>query len=197
MIHFDDSSKFSPWLSLGCLSAREIYWSVLKFEEQIEKNESTYWLIFELLWRDYFKFLAEKYGETFFTPEGIYNRPQSSTPQKSKELFEAWAAGQTSEPFINANMIELAKTGWMSNRGRQNTANYLVKTLKIDWTWGAEWFEKNLLDYDCESNWGNWLYQSGKGTDPRDRVFNPELQAARYDADQSYRRMWLTEREKS
>ena len=194
MINFDDSSKFSPWLSLGCVSAKEIYWQVHDFENQVEKNDSTYWLIFELLWRDYFKFLAEKYQQKIFLANGISNQPVREWPKSSYESFELWKTGQTEDPFINANMIELASTGWMSNRGRQNVASYLAKTLNVDWTLGAQWFEENLIDFDCESNWGNWLYQSGFGTDPRNRVFNPQIQAQHYDPDKAYQNKWLSAR---
>ncbi|MBY0315473.1 MAG: DASH family cryptochrome [Bdellovibrionales bacterium] len=192
MLAFDDSSKLSPWLAQGCISPREVYWAIKKFEGEVQANESTYWLVFELLWRDYFKFLSVKYQDKFFRRQGISSKPYlSENSQDSENVFELWKAGKTKNDFINANMIELLKTGWMSNRGRQNVASYLVKTLKIDWTWGADWFERNLMDYDCENNWGNWLYQSGRGTDPRDRVFNPDLQAEMYDPQGEYRRKWL------
>ena len=187
---FDDSSKFSPWLAHGCLSAREIYSAIKEFEQHVRSNESTYWLVFELLWRDYFKFLAEKYQDKFFSLSGL--SPNKLPPSSgSADDFENWKKGTTQNDFINANMIELAQTGWMSNRGRQNVANYLVKTLGVEWIKGADYFEKKLVDYDCESNWGNWLYQSGRGTDPRDRIFDPEIQARNYDADRSYRDKWL------
>jgi deoxyribodipyrimidine photo-lyase len=187
---FDDSSKFSPWLAHGCVSAREIYWAIKKFEQQVRSNESTYWLVFELLWRDYFKFLAEKYQDKFFSLSGL-RRNKLPLSFGSEDDFENWKKGTTQSDFINANMIELAQTGWMSNRGRQNVANYLVKTLGVEWVKGADYFEKTLIDYDCESNWGNWLYQSGRGTDPRDRIFDPEVQARNYDRDRSYRDKWL------
>lgn len=190
MTCFDDSSKFSPWLAHGCLSAREIYWAIKEFEQHVRANESTYWLVFEILWRDYFKFLAEKYQDKFFSLSGL--RPNKLPPSSgSADDFENWKKGTTQNDFINANMIELAQSGWMSNRGRQNVANYLVKTLGVEWIKGADYFEQKLIDYDCESNWGNWLYQSGRGTDPRDRIFDPEVQARNYDADHSYRDKWL------
>lgn len=191
MTNFDDSSKFSPWLSLGCISAKEIYWQVNEFENKVEKNDSTYWLIFELLWRDYFKFLAEKYQQRIFQTQGLTEKTDLEWSKSSKKHFDQWKAGRTFDAFINANMIELALTGWMSNRGRQNVANYLVKNLKVDWTLGAKWFEEKLIDYDCECNWGNWLYQSGFGTDPRDRIFNPQLQAEHYDPTNEYQNKWL------
>ena len=75
--------------------------------------------------------------------------------------FEAWAEGRTGVPFVDANMRELKQSGWMSNRGRQNVASFLVKDLGLDWRLGAEWFESQLLDHDVCSNYGNWNYAAG------------------------------------
>ena len=88
-------------------------------------------------------------------------------------------------------MIELKETGWMSNRGRQNVASYFAKELQLDWRIGASYFESMLLDYDVHSNYGNWQYVSGVGNDPRDRKFNIQLQADRYDKNGDYQHTWL------
>jgi deoxyribodipyrimidine photo-lyase len=105
--------------------------------------------------------------------------------------LQSWMQGETGEPFIDANMKELLHTGWMSNRGRQNVANFLAKTLKVNWTWGADWFEKRLIDYDPCNNWGNWNYTAGVGTDQRDRTFNPQNQSRMYDPENIYQKKWL------
>ena len=102
-----------------------------------------------------------------------------------------WIEGKTSEPFVNANMIELKKTGFMSNRGRQNVASYFTKNMSMDWRMGAAYFEQQLIDYDVHSNWGNWMYVAGVGNDPRDRKFNIQFQASRYDAKGTYQKKWL------
>jgi len=88
-------------------------------------------------------------------------------------------------------MRELNQTGFMSNRGRQNVASYLIHDLKINWLHGAKYFEKMLIDYDPDINYGNWLYLSGNGTDPRSRKFNIEKQAQDYDPDKNFRNLWL------
>jgi deoxyribodipyrimidine photo-lyase len=192
MIDFDDSTKFSPWLSLGCISPITIMKELLDFEEKIERNESTYWIYFELLWREYFKFYCLKYGDKVFSLNGLGKKAfKIKDSANQKELFDLWKNGKTKEPFVNANMIELLKTGWMSNRGRQNVASYLSKHLCVDWRWGAEWFETHLIDYDVESNWGNWNYNAGVGTDPRDRIFNIKRQAEMYDPFDEYQKKWL------
>jgi deoxyribodipyrimidine photo-lyase len=91
-------------------------------------------------------------------------------------------------------MRELNATGWMSNRGRQNAASFLVKDLKVNWQMGAEYFESLLIDYDPCSNWGNWNYVAGVGSDPReDRYFNILTQARNYDPKGTFVRLWCPE----
>lgn len=186
------SSKFSAWLANGSISPRTIYEEVKRYESERLSNESTYWLVFELLWRDYFRFLSLKYGTRIFKRGGIRNKPLALS--QDEEKFWAWAEGRTGIPFIDANLRELSATGFMSNRGRQNVASFLVKDLKVDWRMGAEWFESLLVDYDVASNYGNWNYVAGIGNDPReDRYFNPLRQAAMYDPNGEYVRHWIPE----
>ena len=185
----DNSSKFSPWLASGALSAREIYHEVKRFEAEHGANESTYWLFFELLWRDFFQFTAAKHGPDLFRRAGIARKHYQGNHDARQ--FLAWCKGLTGQPFIDANMHELAATGWMSNRGRQNVASFLVHDLGLDWRLGAAWFEHLLVDYDPCSNWGNWQYLAGVGNDPREeRRFNTEMQADRYDPRGSYVLHW-------
>ena len=185
------SSKFSPWLANGCLSPREIYYELKKYEEKFGANESTYWLVFELLWRDYFRFMMKKHRHQFFLQTGI-KPTDSPTNHNNQELLNQWINGNTGVDFIDANMIELKLTGFMSNRGRQNVASYLCNDLKIDWRYGAAYFEQQLIDYDVCSNWGNWAYLAGVGNDPRgNRYFNIAKQAEDYDSKKQYRNLWL------
>lgn len=198
MLGEDYSSKFSAWLALGCLSPRLIYWEVKRYEQERLKNDSTYWLIFELIWRDFFRFVALRYGTRIFKPSGI-RHDMSRKWRHDADLFIRWAEGETGIPFIDANMREMNATGFMSNRGRQNVGSFLVKDLGIDWTWGAAYFESLLVDYDPSSNWGNWNYVAGVGNDPRSdgsgqpRYFNIYSQATRYDEAGNYVKHWLPE----
>ena len=189
LVGVDYSSKFSSWLANGSISARTIYWKVKQFENEHFKNESTYWLIFELIWRDYFKYISLKHGSQIFKLEGILQKEYEWSTNKNQ--IDKWINGETSSDFVNANMIELKETGWMSNRGRQNVASYFAKELQLDWRIGAAYFESLLIDYDVHSNFGNWMYVAGVGNDPRDRKFNVQLQAARYDEHGKFRRLWL------
>lgn len=189
LIGGDYSSKFSPWLAHGCLSPRQIYWQVKKFEKYVKKNSSTYWLVFELIWRDYFHLVAKKYGSKIYQRTGILGEDKIDWgPDK---LFHLWTEGRTKEPFIDANMREMKATGFMSNRGRQNVASYLMHTMKIDWRLGAAYFEKMLIDYDPCSNYGNWIYIAGVGNDPRGgREFNIDRQKEMYDPKGEYQELW-------
>jgi deoxyribodipyrimidine photo-lyase len=192
MVGANYSSKFSPWLALGCLSPRQIYETVQRYEAERVKNDSTYWLVFELLWRDYFRFIAAKHGKRLFYPSGL--RGLVIDWKQDWQRFEAWRTGMTGFPLVDANMRELAATGFMSNRGRQNVASFLTKNLGIDWRMGAEWFESQLLDYDVCSNYGNWNYTAGVGNDARGfRYFNIPKQSKDYDADGTYVKHWLPE----
>ncbi|MDX1940531.1 MAG: DASH family cryptochrome [Saprospiraceae bacterium] len=193
LIGGDYSSKFSPWLAQGCLSPKQIYQELRRFEMARGANESTYWLFFELLWRDFFRFMAKKYENKIFVKGGTRGHSDSAL-QDDWSLFEQWSNGRTGVPFIDANMRELNATGFMSNRGRQNVASFLVKDLRVNWQMGAEYFESLLIDYDVSSNWGNWNYIAGVGSDPReDRYFNILSQARRYDPHGEYVKLWLPE----
>lgn len=186
----DYSSKFSPWLANGCISPRSIHQQVKQYEKERKSNISTYWLIFELYWRDYFRYIAAKYGNQLFFKTGLQNK--SVDLNDDFDLFQQWASGNTGIPFIDANMKELNQTGFMSNRGRQNVASFLVKDLQVNWTWGAAYFESQLIDYDVTSNWGNWAYVAGVGNDPRqNRYFNIMKQAQQYDPKGEFVRYWL------
>ena len=194
MLGADYSSKFSAWLANGSLSPRKVYEAVQKYESQRRKNNSTYWMVFELVWRDYFRFVCAKYGRKIFRKGGIRALPIEW--QQDWKRFDKWRDGATGYPLIDANMKEIASTGFMSNRGRQNVASFLTKNLGIDWQMGAEWFESLLIDYDVCSNWGNWNYTAGVGNDARGfRYFNIPKQSKDYDADGAYVKHWLPELE--
>uniref|UniRef100_A0A803N1B6 Cryptochrome DASH n=1 Tax=Chenopodium quinoa TaxID=63459 RepID=A0A803N1B6_CHEQI len=192
MIGSEYSTKFSPWLASGSLSPRLIYEEVKRYERERVANDSTYWVLFELIWRDYFRFISIKYGNSIFHlggPRHLDNKWSQDTA-----LFESWRDGKTGYPLIDANMKELATTGFMSNRGRQIVCSFLVRDMGIDWRMGAEWFETCLLDYDPCSNYGNWTYGAGVGNDPReDRYFSIPKQAQVYDPEGEYVAYWLPE----
>lgn len=217
----DYSTKFSPWLASGALSARRIMQCLADFETKHGQNEGSYWIWFELLWRDHFRWLHLKYGRQLYFKHGLMskhlargscgdtvsserlagrprigNQPQTNKPAKTNRdlpALQQWMTGTTGHPFVDAGMRELSATGYLSNRMRQVVASYLIHDLNVDWRAGAAWFESQLIDYDVYSNQGNWLYIAGVGTDPRGgRRFNPDKQAADYDPSGAYQKQWGT-----
>jgi len=193
----DYSTKFSNWLANGSLSPRLIYHEIKRYEKEVAASDSTYWCIFELIWRDYFKFVGWKSGTKMFLLTGVMDRKipigHSGEWTKRLDLFEKWSQGETGVPFVDANMRELLHTGWMSNRGRQNVASFLTKDLSLDWRMGAEWFESLLIDYDVTSNYGNWNYVAGVGNDLRARKFNVIKQGLEFDPKADYIKLWVPE----
>ncbi|MBZ9567366.1 MULTISPECIES: DASH family cryptochrome [Modicisalibacter] len=182
----DVSSRLSPWLAWGCLSAGQVMAQLAErpADDDAAVTASREAFVDELLWREYFHWAARQDGAALF---GEHRLPVAHEP-----ALEAWCAGATGVPFIDAAMRELVGTGWLSNRARQNVASFLVKDLQVDWRLGAAWFERWLVDYDAASNWENWRYVAGGGRDPRrDRYFNVMRQALRYDADGDYVAHWL------
>lgn len=182
------SSKFSPWLALGCLSPRHVWKEAQHYEKTRVANKSTYWLIFELTWRDFFIYMAHSQGRKLFLPGG----PDGKIPRwtGSREALDRWKEGRTGDQLVDANMKELKATGFMSNRGRQNVASYLIFDLDVDWRLGAAHFEEHLLDYDPCSNWGNWVAAAGL-TGQRVNRFNTRKQLNDYDPNREYVRHWL------
>ncbi len=126
--------------------------------------------------------------QQLFSFDGYQGTAQEVRPDEA--AFEAWATGNTGHAFVDANMRELLATGFMSNRGRQNAASYLIHDLKQDWRKGARWFEKHLVDYDCSSNWGNWMYIAGVGNSRKDTRFDVHWQQRKYDSKGEYVRLW-------
>lgn len=186
---WENSSKFSPWLNMGCLSARQVKHAIEVYEQKNGSNDSSQWLYVELLWREYFQWLHHKIGTQLFHFKGL----SKTAPLTSyyAERFQKWCHGQTPFPLVNACMNELKTSGYLSNRGRQIVASCLVNELSVDWRYGAAWFEHQLVDYDVAVNWGNWQYIAGVGADPRGgRHFNLEKQTSLYDSSGAYRKRW-------
>jgi deoxyribodipyrimidine photo-lyase len=183
------SSHWSPWLATGAVSARRIWADLQAYEQHHGSNDGTYWLWFELLWRDNFRMLHLQHGPQLYAARGLSDLPR---PPHFPKDFQRWCSGQTGEPIVDAGMRELAATGFTSNRMRQIVASYLVHDLSCDWRAGAAWFESQLVDFDVSSNQGNWLYVSGRGTDPRvGRRFNPAKQTQDHDPQGRFRKVWL------
>lgn len=176
----DNYSALSPWLATGAVSPRTIMQHVQRFENEVTANESTYWVFFELLWREFFYWRAQIDGLHLFLPYGVARKKQLRTFDPRQ--FTRWCRGETNYPLVNALMHQLVRSGFMSNRGRQIAASSLIHDLGVDWRYGAAFFEKHLIDFDVASNYGNWQYIAGVGSDPRGgRHFNIDKQTEQYD----------------
>jgi deoxyribodipyrimidine photo-lyase len=154
----NNSSKLSPWLAVGCISPRQVYWEIFK-HNQDGNNQNASLLKLELLWRDYFRFMFKKHGQKFIKAKTAED--EAPVLAVNELDFNKWAHGETGVPFIDACMHELNATGYICNQCRQIVATYLVHDLKADWTRGAAYFEEKLIDYSPASNWGNWAFIAG------------------------------------
>jgi deoxyribodipyrimidine photo-lyase len=185
----DATSRLSPYLKYGCIHPRTIL-ARLGGSQAHEKFRS------ELAWREFYADVL------WHRPEAARESLQPAmagmkldTGSQADERFEAWAHGRTGYPLVDAGMRQIRAEAWMPNRLRMVTASFLVKDLHIDWTRGARWFMRHLVDGDLASNNLNWQWVAGTGTDPAPyfRVFNPTTQAEEHDPDGSYVRRWVPE----
>jgi deoxyribodipyrimidine photo-lyase len=148
----------------------------------------------ELIWRDFYHMILWHFPHV---ADGKSFRAQYDFIEwrNNEKEFEAWCAGQTGYPIVDAGMRELNATGFMHNRVRMIVASFLTKHLLIDWRWGEAYFAQKLLDFDFAANNGGWQWASGSGCDaaPYFRVFNPRLQTEKFDKQLEYIRKWIPE----
>jgi deoxyribodipyrimidine photo-lyase len=152
----DNLSKLSPWIALGCISLRQVYWEAGKHPNSTPSSQ----LLLDLLWRDYFRFMFKKHGQKFIAAKASAAEAHVNALNQD-ELFESWKNGETGIPLVDAIIHELNATGFISNNSRKIAAGFLVRDLNVDWTKGAAYFEEKLIDYSPASNWGNWAFIAG------------------------------------
>lgn len=183
------TSALSPYLNLGVLSPRQC----LKAARRTTGAGTEVW-ISELIWREFYKHLLV--GFPALSKGQNFRRKYDALPWESgDEAFEAWCAGRTGYPIVDAGMRQLQATGWMHNRVRMIVAMFLTKHLLIDWRRGERFFMQHLVDGDLAANNGGWQWSASTGTDaqPYFRVFNPWLQSKRYDPEGVYVREHVPE----
>ncbi|NQY78878.1 MAG: DASH family cryptochrome [Candidatus Caenarcaniphilales bacterium] len=183
------SSRFSAWLANGSISVNFVMHEIEKFENEVLKNDSTYWLKFELLWREYFRLLYGKYKKSSFFLNGPHEREVYN--ELDEDLCSKWINGKTGQAFIDANMICLKQTGYLSNRGRQNVVAYFIHELKQDWRFAASYLESMLVDYDIFSNWLNCSYIAGLMGTEKAHKFDLNHQIKNYDPKGQFIKHWL------
>mgnify|MGYP000512239097 CR=1 FL=1 len=181
------STRLSDKLNLGQISPQSVISLLENFESEYGSNKSTYWIKFELLWREYFYWLYQVHFEEFFQSQGLNGGGFSLPMIDENEYLEK----MNTHELIECMNKELMQTGFLSNRSRQIYVSYLVHGTDLDWRYGAWFFQNYLKDYDLYSNWGNWLYGSGYGTDARGpRYFKISKQLKQYDSDNKYLEYW-------
>lgn len=179
------TSRLGIHLRFGTISIRKLV------SIAIQKNET---FLNELIWRDFFHSIAWHFPQV--RNYKAFKQEYDLIEWRNNETeFKLWCNGKTGYPIVDAGMRELNATGFMHNRVRMITASFLIKHLLIDWRWGEQYFADKLLDFDFASNNGNWQWVAGCGCDaaPYFRIFNPELQTKKFDADFSYIKKWIPE----
>jgi deoxyribodipyrimidine photo-lyase len=184
---FNPTSGLSAPIKFGCISVREVYDA---FKQKFGAKSD---IIRQLIWREFYAHVLYGYPDVLgqsYQPS--YRKIRWGTSERD---FYAWKNGETGFPVVDACMRQLNETGYMHNRGRMIVANFLVKTLLLDWRLGERYFAQKLVDYDPASNNGNWQGISGTGVDlkPYFRDMNPWIQSAKYDKDCVYIKKWVPE----
>ena len=187
------TSKLSPHLVFGEISPRQIYAHLLKNHPHPLDQQGSEHFLRELGWREFAYHLIWHFPQ--LTEQPLDRRFEHMAWRDAPEDLQAWQHGRTGIPIIDAAMRELWVTGWMHNRARMIVASLLTKNLLIDWRAGATWFWDTLVDADLANNIAGWQWTAGCGADaaPYFRVFNPVLQAEKFDPKGDYIRRWLPE----
>jgi deoxyribodipyrimidine photo-lyase len=189
----DGTSRLSENLTYGEISARSCWHAGMRAREEGKTGAETF--LKELVWREFAYHLVH---HTPYIVDQNWREEWGGFPWNGDERLKevrAWKRGRTGMKFVDAAMREMYVTGWMHNRGRMIVASYLTKHLLADWRIGLKWFEDCLIDWDPASNAMGWQWTAGSGPDaaPYFRIFNPETQAEKFDADGRYRRRWIAE----
>jgi len=186
------ASKLSAWLAMGSLSPRKVYWEIKKMEGIPNTKAMFNHILLGLLWRDYFRFMFKKYGNTFFSPDGFGNQGLIDIANE-QDNFSKWKNAQTGFAVVDAVMTELNQTGFISNIARQTAALYLINNLEVSWVFGAAYFEEKLIDYNPASNWGNWANVAGVGNDQKTKsVFDLDKNIKNLDPKGNYSLTWAS-----
>jgi deoxyribodipyrimidine photo-lyase len=181
------TTHLSAYIKFGCISIREVYW---KIRDLFEKRNL---LISQVLWREFYFYIC------YYFPRVLKGKNYNKKYDKIKWIysennFKAWTLGKTGYPIVDAGMREMNKTGYMHNRARLITANFLNRMLGMDWRIGEQYYATQLTDYDPAVNNGNWQWIGSTGVDPKpyfQRLFNPWLQSKKSDKNAEYIKKWI------
>ncbi len=188
----DGTSMMSPYLRFGCISPVRMYADLLSAALRTGRRDFGDKYLSELIWREFYTAVLYHFP---LTAGGNYRREFDSMKWNTDgSVFKAWKEGRTGFPLVDAGIRQLNRTGWMHNRVRMVVASFLTKDLLTDWREGEKYFATKLLDIEKASNVGGWQWSASTGVDPKPlRIFNPTLQAERYDPEGKYIRKWIPE----
>jgi len=184
----DATSRLSPYLKWGCIHPRQLL-------QELGSSQAERTFRSELCWREFYADVLHHRPETVRHAFNPAMAAMEVDHRGTDGVFEAWCQGRTGYPIVDAGMRQLVGEGWVHNRVRMLTASFLVKDLHLDWTRGARFFMKHLVDGDLASNQHGWQWVAGTGTDasPYFRIFNPVTQGERFDRGGTYVRRWVPE----
>jgi deoxyribodipyrimidine photo-lyase len=187
------TARLSPHLHWGEVSSRQVWAAACAAGEAKGHEDEREKFLSELAWRDFSHTVLAAHPD--LASRNYQARLEGLRWRRDPEGLHAWKRGRTGFPIVDAGMRELWRSGWMHNRARMITGAFLVKDLLIDWREGERWFWDTLVDADEANNGINWQWVAGTGPDaqPFFRVFNPLLQADRFDKGGGYVRQWCPE----
>ncbi len=191
----DGTSLLSPALKFGAIGIRTIWNATLTTWEKTNNTETQKNILTwqkELAWREFYQYVMYHFPEL---ATGPYRPAWQNFPwHNNQTYFQAWCEGKTGYPIVDAAMRQLNATGWMHNRCRMIVASFLTKDLIINWQWGEKYFMQKLIDGDISANNGGWQWSASSGMDTKPlRIFNPAMQAEKFDGQAKYIRHWLPE----
>jgi deoxyribodipyrimidine photo-lyase len=191
----DGTSQLSAALKFGAIGIRNVWQSTVNAIENSRSDETRDNIITfqkELAWREFYQHCLYFFPEL---AEGPYREKfKDFRWDNNEEHFQAWCAGKTGYPIVDAAMRQLNETGWMHNRCRMIVASFLTKDLIINWQWGEKYFMQTLCDGDLAANNGGWQWSASSGMDPQPlRIFNPLTQTQKFDPEGEYIRQWVSE----